>query len=62
MVVGYLRRHKPKIIINLRMNLAGDTQKEKKIKYSFQYARFVERIRKITKNLLLGNSYDKFSD
>jgi hypothetical protein len=44
------------------MNLAGDTQKEKKIKYSFQYARFVERIRKITKNLLLGNSYDKFSD
>jgi hypothetical protein len=33
------------------MNLAGDAQKEKKVKYSFQYARFVERIRKITKNL-----------
>jgi hypothetical protein len=38
------------------MNLAGDTQKEKKVKYSFQYdARFVERIRKITKKSVTKN-------
>ena len=62
MIVRNLWCYKPEIIIDLCTNLAGDTQKEKKVKYSFQYARFVKRIRKITKNLLLRISYDKFSD
>jgi hypothetical protein len=35
------------------VDLTGDKEKEKKVKYSVQYARFVERIRKITKNLRL---------
>jgi hypothetical protein len=44
------------------MKLVGEEQKEKQQKYSVQYYRFVERIRKITKNLPSKIAYVTLSD